>query len=162
MFGTSFRYFDLTVGGMILSSMGDSVLNLHVTPTALPGKLRFGLGVQDAFSTGGSSGELLDKRGDAGSRSFYAVTTAELKPGCYVSLGTGTRRFQGLFGNVSAPLGSHARIVAEYDRFNWNFGVAGTLGPVRLVPRRAERFETTMFLGLIRGKYAIWSINFTF
>jgi hypothetical protein len=150
----------LVVGGMVLSKAGDSVLNLHYQPHSQPRGVTLGIGVQDVFSSGGSAGEFLDKKDGGLSRSLYAVATAEGRDGSTLSLGVGTMRFRTLFGNASVALGDRARAVGEYDGFNWNFGVAARVagfdGPWR------KRVDAHLFIGVVRGKYAMWTVNLTF
>lgn len=162
MFGIHTLGGNLTIGGMILSKVGDSVLNLAYSPDRQIGRMSYGVGVQDAFNTGGSSGEAIDvAEGGGNSRSFYFAGTYEFGKGVYASLGTGSQRFKGLFGNASASMGRYAKAVIEYDTFNWNFGVAGSTHLFH-APVVNKELSATMFLGFIRGKYAMWSINFSF
>ncbi|HZH99331.1 MAG TPA: hypothetical protein VEX38_10200, partial [Fimbriimonadaceae bacterium] len=170
MFGLSTPLGNLTTGGMVLSGIGDSVLNLHFSPRLQKEdeyslqegpKIALGVGVQDVFSTGGSSGQNIDLRvGGRTSRSFYAVATAELSPDIYVSLGTGTRRFKGIFGNASVNVTPWLKGVAEYDAFNWNYGIAGSLFQIPISSDRSV--QATAFLGFVRGKHLTWSLGFSF
>jgi hypothetical protein len=79
-------------------------------------------------------------------------------PGGYVSLGYGNQRFGGVFGNVSQTFGNW-KALAEYDTYNWNYGVASRLGHFGAL---GKHVEATAFAGYIRGKYATWSLTFTF
>lgn len=160
MMGVGTNAGNLTVGGMVLSTKRDNVLNLHFTPKTTWDNLQIGVGVQDAFSTGGSSGEAIDlAQGGGNSRSLYAVATVKLLEGAYASVGTGTRRFQGVFGNVSANICRYAKAVAEYDTFNWNYGIAADL----VTQKVGERTVTaSLFVGQIRGKYNTWAITLRF
>jgi hypothetical protein len=170
MFGLSTPWGNLTTSGMILSGIGDNVLNLHFSPrlqredeySLQEGpRIALGVGVQDVFSTGGSSGQNIDLTiGGRTSRSFYAVATAELTPDLYVSVGTGTRRFRGVFANASYNVTPWLKGVAEYDAFNWNYGVAGDLFRVPIGSDRAV--QATAFLGFVRGKHLTWSLGFSF
>jgi len=62
-----------------------------------------------------------------GAASYYAVATQEYemfnRP-VYVTLGAGFRRFNGLFGGVSWRASDRLTLMAEYDGWNVNAGVA--------------------------------------
>jgi hypothetical protein len=156
---------NFTVGGMILSARGDNVLNLHFSPKLNVDRFGFGVGVQDAFNTGGSSGEALDLAHVGGiSRSLYAVATAQVAQDAFVSVGTGTRRFKGIFVNGSAQIVPHIKALAEYDTFNWNYGIAGDIGRFHLgnSGERPIDIQTTAYVGYVRGKYITWGLTFSF
>lgn len=159
MVGIGLPGFRATVGGMILSAIGDSVFNLHIQPDWSWRGVSIGFGAQDVFSEGGSAGEALDKKDGGLSRSLYAVASWEGPRGVYASAGVGTMRFRTAFGNVSVPLGDRARVVAEYDGFNWNFGAGAELSGFGVGTRKVL---PTVWVGAIRGKYAAWSIGFSF
>ena len=157
---------DFTLGYMVLSSIGDNVFTAPFSSRLKTDKIALGIGLQDVFSRGGDSGEALDnaKKLDR-SRSFYVVATAEACEDVYVSLGAGTRRFEGLFGNASFPLVRGFRGMVEYDTFNWNMGVAVDLGSARVGhywDDRDRRLQSTGFVGLVRGKFLTWGVNLSF
>ncbi|HEY0867333.1 MAG TPA: hypothetical protein VGE01_08140 [Fimbriimonas sp.] len=148
--GFSSPNLDLTVGGLLLSSIGDTVLNLHASPTKAFGGLRFGVGVQDVFNTGGEYGHL-DPRGPGDSRSIYGVVTHEFAESrVYASLGIGSNRFNDGFGNVSVPLGDLARGYLEYDGKWVGFGAAYGAG------------NFTLLAGVTDGKYLVYSAAYRF
>ncbi len=86
------------------------------------GRPAFAVGVQDILN------QREDYVGDPhGARSFYGVATksiGDLLDG-YVSLGWGNGRFnESVFGGVSISLSDTLTLVAEYDGFNTNAGLA--------------------------------------
>lgn len=158
MAGWTVNGYDLSASYMILSSKGDAAYNLHVSPHKQFGEWRLGVGVQDATSIGGASGETIDlSQGSNSSRSYYVVGTRELERGAFVSLGLGNNRFKNGFINGSYPLNPRLKAILEQDGFNWNVGLAVD----------AKRFtgaagNPTLFLGLIRLKYPTWGITASF
>jgi hypothetical protein len=151
---------EFSLGGMLLSTQRDNVMNLQFTPRTTWDNLKVAVGVQDAFNTGGSAGESIDlPNGGGNSRSLYAVATVKLLEGAYASLGTGTRRFQGAFGNVSAEIARGFKGVIEYDTFNWNYGIAAEVAQVKVADRE---LSWNVFVGQIRGKYWTWSVGVRF
>jgi hypothetical protein len=155
---------ELTVGIMVLSIGWDSVWNIQYTVPGEREGWRLGVGVQDLVGGGGSAGDLPSVPGDPlgdrrSSRSLYVVATRELQPGIYASLGTGTRRFSGVFGNVSAQVAPRWKLLGEYDAFNVNWGVAHDVGQVQVLGRGAH---VTAFFGYVRGKYASASLAVSF
>jgi hypothetical protein len=161
MMGFSYRGYRLTVGGMVLSTVGDSVLNIQFSPPNF-GKVGLAVGVQDAFSVGGAGGGNIDFQRHDSSRSLYVVGTYEIARGAYVSLGKGERRFQGLFGNVSVPVFDRLRALAEYDGFNFNGGFLYNTGRIGRKAGDSNGLECNLFLGTVRGKYGTAGVTFTF
>lgn len=160
MTGIGTRAGNFTVSGMLLSTARDSVLNLHFTPKTEWDNVVVGVGVQDAFSTGGSSGEAIDLPNGGGiSRSFYGVATLKLWEGAYASAGLGSRRFAKGFGNFSFNADPKLKLVAEHDGFNWNFGASYKVAEFRAGSRMVSG---TVFIGQIRAKYWTWALNFSF
>lgn len=160
MTGFTTPYGNFTVGGMILSTKRDSVLNLQFTPKTEWDNVEVAVGVQDAFSTGGSSGEAIDlPNGGGNSRSLYAAATVKLWEGAYGTLGAGTRRFEGVFGNLSFNVHPRVKLVVENDTFNWNYGASLRLGEAKVAGRTVTG---NLFLGQIRGKYWTWAVNLGF
>lgn len=162
---------DLTASYMVLSRIGDSAFNFHFSPrmfnperdkyAADIRRVDFGFGIQDAFNTGGASGQAIDNAtGGGNSTSVYAVGTYRFSEDIYASLGTGTNRFRGLFGNVSANMTPYAKAILEYDRFNWNYGIALKAGEFSTGENRTGHIS--VFLGEIRGKYLTWGVNLAF
>ena len=148
----------LTVGGLLLSGRYDSVLNLHwMLPTPSLQKLSFAVGVQDAFGSGASSGTNQPGDGDSSS-SLYGVATYAYDPETHFTLGVGDHRFTRPFGGVSRSLTPNVKITAEYDAFNINaqVGYLLTIGP------SANHQQVTLAAGVIRGKYAAISANYSF
>jgi hypothetical protein len=148
----------MTVGGMRLSRDGDGVIIVHVESNlSIPkidraiGRTRFGYGMQDVLSQGGSSGEDHDRQfGGGKSNSPYVVATTELGRGAYASLGIGTTRFRTIFANVSAPISKNLRGYGEFDGYGVNAGVAFRVNP--------HLYGTA---ALVNGRYAFWGLTFT-
>ena len=154
--GITFPYGRVSLCGMLLSTQGDTAVNLQWQPPQNDSRLGFSVGVQDLTNSGGSAGEGLPTDGDI-SRSYYVVATYQVTDDLYVTLGKGDRRFQGLFGSVSHSIGRRLKVVAEYDTFAWNAMVAIDLGQIgSLLPPTPLRL--TMTLGVIRGKNAFWGM----
>ena len=167
MFGIGSPIGNLTVGGMVLSSLGDNVLNLQFSPRLNTPDFSLGIGVQDVFSTGGSNGQAIDNAtGGGNSRSIYAVGTTKFAEGGYVSFGIGTRRFRNGFSNVSYNVVPFLKGIAEYDGFNWNYGVGVNLGSFNIGSASngdtERKLNATGFLGLVRGKYPTWTLSLSF
>jgi len=147
----------LSATWMVLSSLGDNAWNLHFQPGQQKGPVWFGLGVQDVFGHGGSAGETIPGD-DETSTSIYGVATAKFLANTYVSAGLGSRRFDKGFFNASTNVGRDYKAMVEHDGFNWNYGIACTLGTDR--DDRARGF--TLFVGYVRGKYLTWSVGATY
>lgn len=167
MFGLGTPFGNFTIGGMILSTKFDSAESVQFTPKLGLRNIDLGLGVQDVFDHAGENGQDLDNKiGLGNSRSFYGVVTAKYAPGGYISVGTGSQRFNGVFGNTSYNLLPWLKGVVEYDTFNWNYGVGLNLGHFAIGksgPDDEDRYvNTTAFLGFVRGKYATWAIVMSF
>ncbi|MCW5941709.1 MAG: hypothetical protein KIS66_05730 [Fimbriimonadaceae bacterium] len=150
------RHGNLAATCDFLSSYSDTAWHLQYSPV-LKGPVQVAVGVLDLTGNGGSSGQ--DLPGDErSSRSFFGVATVKVRDGAYVSLGTGTRRYQKGFGNASLDLAKSLQAVVEHDGFGWNYGLAfrpfGDQGPVV----EGRRVKVTAFLGLVQSRYATWSV----
>ena len=159
MVGIPSSFGAFTVSMMLVSRLLDeTTVNVQFTPAGQRGPITVGLGVQDLWDTSGT----FDPYEPESATSLFAVATYALPCGAYVSLGTGTQRFQGVYGNVSAPLAPRWKALAEYDAYNWNGGVAYSLGSFRssVIPKRT--MEATTFLGYVRGKYPTWTVGVSF
>lgn len=161
---------NLTASYMVLSRIGDSAFNFHFQPrivseetekySAEIRRFDFGFGVQDAFNTGGASGQAIDNAtGGGNSTSFYAVGTMRVTEDFYASLGVGTQRFKGVFGNASYNLTPNVKATLEYDTFNWNYGLSFKAAEFGNGDRSGN---ISVFLGHIRGKYLTWGLNVSF
>lgn len=155
---------NLTASFMVLSTVRDSVFNFQFQPRLETEKFDIGIGIQDAFNTGGEHGEPFDNLRPTNSRSLYIVATYEAAEETFVSLGTGTQRFKDVWGNASFRIVPRLKGLIEYDRFNWNYGIAGDLGKWRLgfFANRDIDVQTTAYIGMVRGKYFTWSLSFSF
>jgi hypothetical protein len=127
--------------------------NLQFTPVQ-HGMVKVGIGVQDLFN----DTRTFHPKEFRNSRSPYIVATANPIEGGYVSLGYGNQRFGGVFGSVSKNIGNW-NAMAEYDTYNWNYGLANRIGHFRGGRRDVD---ATLFAGMIRGKYATASLVFSF
>jgi len=148
----------LTIGGLLLSGRYDSVLNLHwMLPSLGIQKCTFAVGVQDAFGSGASSGTNQPGDGDSSS-SLYGVATYACDPETHFTFGIGNRRFGRPFGGVSRTLIPNVQLSAEYDAFNINAQV----GYVLTLGHTTNHQQVTIAAGVIRGKYASLSANYSF
>lgn len=144
----------LTLSAMFISvHLDETTFNAQFTPTQ-SGPVTWAVGVQDIFKTS----HTFRPREPRSSTSPFVVATANPVEGGYVSLGYGNQRFGGIFGNVSQTFGPW-KALAEYDTYNWNYGIAHKVGTFRGFGRD---IEATAFAGYIRGKYATWSLTFSF
>jgi hypothetical protein len=172
MIGLTSRYGHVTLSGMVLSGIGDTVLNAQFQPNLprMPKGLGVSFGVQDAFSTGGSAGVRRPEDTQT-SRSFFGVATYEAARGVHLSVGAGDRRFQGVFGSASVNVGQRVKLFVENDTFNTNYGIGWNVGPLRR--RQSERYTLTsdddpyrgdvfLTLGIIRQSRAFWGVAVTF
>lgn len=160
MIAGSYKGFRGTAGYMVLSREGDAAFNFQISPP-LKGRVGVAVGVQDLSGGGGASGTFF-RGDDDSSRSLFAVGTYDLGKDSYVSLGTGTRRFEGVFGNVSTPITPRLKAVAEYDTFNFNGGLIYNTGSFRSIGDKSASVEGNIFLGLVRGKYGTIGFTLTF
>lgn len=155
----------LSTSFMMLSGVQDSVLNFQFQPL-IPGNIQVAAGVQDISGVGGSGGTFDQDR--ESSQSFYLVGTAPFGEKGHVSLGYGTKRFSKGFASASYTVIPRVKGVLEFEGFHWNYGVAVNTGPLwrrgaSLMEETVGRNpELTMFVGLTRGKYATWSLAFSF
>lgn len=150
------RYGDVAATCQLLSSYQDTSWHIQYSPI-LRDRVRVAVGVLDLTGHGGSSGQ--DLPGDErSSRTLFGVATVKVREGAYVSLGTGTRRYQRGFGNASLEVGRSLQAVIEHDGFGWNYGLAfRPFGDVTV-----RRVSVTAFLGLVQSRYAVWSLAFTY
>lgn len=156
------KYGTATYSLMVLSTRLDNVGNLTYTPPGQTGPVRFGVGIQDVSGSGGTQGEGPNGQDPGNSRSYYVVGTYSGPRGLHASLGVGSGRFDSAFGNVSMNITPKSKAVVEYDKFNWNVGVGYDLGRLAASPRKGADLGATLFVGLVRGKYAYWSVNVRF
>ncbi len=154
----------LAGGFSFLSGLGDNVSNLQYSPFA-KGKLQWSLGCQDLGGSGGSSGDGQPGNSDS-SRSFFGAATYQLSEDVYASGGIGTRRFRNGFVSLSGNLGDKFKALAEYDGFGLNYGIAyspGALGRFSVPDLDTVKTpELTFFLGIVKGRYAAWSLVASF
>lgn len=158
MVGIPSRFGAFTVALMSISRvLKETTVNVQFTPAGQRGPVTIGVGVQDLWNTSGT--HVPFERSSA--TSPYLVATAELPHDVYVSLGTGSQRFRGLYGNVSGPLADRWKALAEFDAYNWNGGVAYDLGKFHNPLVGSRPMSATAFLGFVR-KYPTWTVGFSF
>lgn len=150
---------------MVLSGVQDSALNFQFQPS-IPGRFQLAAGVQDLAGVGGSGGTFDEDRDS--SQSFYLVGTAPMGEKGHFSLGGGTGRFRKGFANASYNVLNNVKGIVEFEGFHWNYGIAFNTGPLTRLPQGvldelpSRVPELTLFLGMTRGKYATWSLVFSF
>jgi hypothetical protein len=160
--GASLGQFGSITGGVtVISSVGDKSFNFqYQAPQFLP-KLGLSAGVQDIVGHRGTGAENVPG-GNGNSQSWFAAATYALPYGVYASAGDGTRRFSKGFASVSAPFERRFRAFVEHDGFNFNEGVAFAAGPLKFLKVGDRVGQTTVMVGLVRSKYAFWSLNLSF
>lgn len=151
---------------MVLSNLGDGAFNFSFTPANQPEKVKWAIGIQDLRGGGGAAGENIPGDSDS-SASLYTVTTFKINEKTHASIGTGTRRFKGFFGNISTNITPNIKTTLEYDAFNWNVGVAFRLTSLGNTSKEtydeaARKIEAHAFLGFIRGKSIFWGVGISF
>jgi hypothetical protein len=146
-----------TVSNHFASGDWDGGQNFHLAPNIEDLPFQVAIGVVDLNSQ-------ITGRGRRESQSHYVVATAETSEGTYVSLGKGDRRYEGLFGNVSTSLSERGRVFAEYDAFQWNYGVAYSTGPMYRADflGKERELEGTVVFGVAAGKYLYWTFGASF
>jgi hypothetical protein len=157
--GTPAGNFTLTYE--IVSTQWDQIYNAQ---WQLPLKLKNGgvsIGVQN-FTNRPEASYDHGPGEDADSRSFFAVGTYEVTHGDFVSLGVGTARFKGVFGNASALLTTNLKATLEYDTLAWNAGLAYSFGKIRGLGDNWDHNETTLWLGYLDGENLAIALNFAF
>ncbi|MEQ1935073.1 MAG: hypothetical protein ABL962_14535 [Fimbriimonadaceae bacterium] len=161
MAGYSTPIGDFCFGGILTTGDFDSSLNVQFSPKGQKGKSRFSIGCQDVFATAAEHNGAIQKTlGGGNSRSPYAVLTTEIGEGAHATVGAGLKRFKGIFGSVTVPIGPIQGFV-EYDTFNVNFGITSQ------IYRRSFDLDTReqsawASIGVVRGKYFYWSLGIAF
>ncbi|MEQ1822888.1 MAG: hypothetical protein ABL949_10270 [Fimbriimonadaceae bacterium] len=161
MGGYSAPFGDFCFGGIITTGDLDSSLNIQFAPKGQKGKSRFAVGVQDVFATAAEHNGAIQKTlGGGNSRSPYAVVTTEIAPSTFATVGAGLKRFKGVFGSLTMPLGPVQGFV-EYDTFNINFGITTQIyrKSFNLDTREQSAWSS---IGVVRGKYFYWSLGIAF
>lgn len=159
--GFTTPYGNLSGSFEVLSGKFNSVDNVEFTPNQDSKFATFAVGVQDVRGHGGFGGETYDNTHKGwSSRSFFGVATRPIGEKAYVSVGIGSQRFKRPFANASYGISNNVRAMAEYDGYNFNFGIGAEFGSVNWLFGRKAHFVT--FLGDVRGKYISWTAGFTF
>jgi hypothetical protein len=133
----------------------DRIVHLQISPAVPKGRVGVSLGVQDLTDDSVTTPDYRDS-----ARSLYAAATYDAGKGVYVTAGMGTQRFGKGFVNASAPLFKGTRAMVEHDGFNWNAGLAVKFADLR--GPAGQTAQATMFIGVIQGKYAVWSLGLAF
>lgn len=150
---------DVSASYMVLSSIGDGALNVALSPRLADPRWRFAWGLQDMGGGGGARGVGQPGEGRT-SRSFFAVVTGQVSDRIHASVGTGTRRFEGVFANASMAFAPNWNAALEFDTFGWNIGVAHTFDLGRSSSHPSAK--ASVFLGWIEGRKAVWGVNVGF
>lgn len=148
----------LTASYMIVSSIFDHAVSLQYSPPFHADGFGIGFGVQDIRGTRGS-GAPGAPGGNGTSRSFYGVVTKQFPHGIYASAGWGSVRFNKGFFNASGLVEKEIKLMVEHDGFNFNEGVAVNASNLFHFKYAGRDTVTTVTVGLVRSKYAFWSIN---
>lgn len=159
LIGGEYKGWRGSVGYMILSKNLDAAFNFQVSPPT-QGRVGVSFGVQDLSGGGGSAGTG-GATDDDSSRSFFGAATYDFGHSVYGTLGVGSRRFKGVFGNASAPITPRLRATVEYDTFNWNAGLLYGAGRIKDLGGRLRDAEANFFLGLVAGKYGTIGVTLT-
>jgi len=164
MFGTTTPIGEVSATFELLSGQFNSVYNFQWTPKQAPESEQgatFSLGVQDIRGHGGTGGNAYDNSHTGWtSRSTYVAATRQVCDNAFVSVGVGANRFRTVFGNASYGFAKRFKAVGEYDGFNFNYGLAADLGRFNFYAGRDA--HVIAFLGAVDGKYATWTLGFTF
>ena len=159
MAGISTPVGDVTVGMNVVSGAFENCYNALFTPTQPKGKFTLAVGAEGLFSAGGFIGPGFHHDADR-VISAFGVGTFDLGKNIYVSGGWGTSRFAKGFLNTSVGLGSRVRLTTEYDGFGWNCGLGAEIAKMKFSHQRD--LHVTAFLGELQGRYAFWSLGFSF
>jgi hypothetical protein len=159
--GASLGHFGSITGGVtLISSVGDTAVNLQYQAPYFIEKLGLSVGVQDLAGRRGIGAENLPGA-NGNSQSWFTAATYQLPYGIYASIGDGTKRFSKGFGNVSVPFERKFKAVLEHDGFNFNEAVAYDAGALKFLHYRDREVHSTIMVGLVRSKYAFFSLNVT-
>ena len=145
---------DVTLSSLIMSSRLDTVQNVQMTFANDWQGATWSLGVHNFTDRGQAAGDNLPVDDAKNSESFFLVGTKALPENSYFSLGYGTARYRGPFGSYSRMVGDRCRFYAEYDTFNWNYGIASEF--------HIGSKKGYLGAGFVRGNLATWTINFVF
>lgn len=158
------KWGNLTATHMVLSTKGDNSQNFHWQIPYETQNVSFGIGVQDVSGQGGTEGQTSGPSGfDPGeSRSYYAVSTFDLKNGNFASLGFGDGRFKGrFFASANYQVTNRLKLIAEYDGFGLNSGLAYDLGTIGQFGN-SRKARATMSAGFLDSHHAYWTLGISF
>ena len=157
--GVTLGHFGSLCGSfMVVSSQWDTEFNLQYQAPLFYKNVGISAGVQDTAGTRYDRATGLPGR--RSSQSWFSAATVPLKCGVYVSGGWGTRRFDKGFANVSVPIGDRFKAIVEEDGLGVNEMVAWNPKAVESYKLFGRAITTTMMLGFIDSRYAVWSLNF--
>jgi hypothetical protein len=151
----------LTVALEVLSSRLDSVANAQLQLPLKWDKGGVSVGIQNIWNRPEAASQGVVGEHDL-SRSYFAVATWEFSKSSFISLGDGDVRFQGVFGSISAMPAKRFRVLAEYDTFGWNPGVAYSLGQVPNLGTHYDKNEATIAFSMIQLHRSTLTVNFAF
>ncbi len=162
MFGIPLgRFGSFTASYWILSAFLDQALNFQYQLPIHWHNIGVSLGVQDWYGRVGT-GPSTNPLGQYRSQSWYGAVTMPFAHGIYASAGWGVKRWQKGFFNVSVPIQKRFKFMLEHDGFNFNLGLAWDPQLFRGVKLGGRQVQSTLMMGLVRAKYAYWSLNFSF
>jgi len=151
----------LTISLEVLSSELDSVANAQLQLPIHWDKGGVSVGIQNIWNRPEAASDYVSGETDL-SRSYFAVATYELAKGSFLSLGDGDVRFRGVFGSVSAMPAKRFKVLAEYDTFGWNPGVAYSLGQIPNLGTHYDKNEATVAFSMIQLHRSTITVNFAF
>lgn len=155
--GMSTRHGNFMIGGLMTTGDLDTSLNLQWSPKQSVAGWGIAFGVQDAFSTAGANtGPIQQTLGSGNSRSYFLAATRPTDSRTWVTVGFGSQRFSGPFGNVSRLVSPGIQAIGEFDGFGFNLGTAFHIGSGSLAQRPVDWTATA---SLVRGRYFTWVLS---
>jgi hypothetical protein len=151
----------LTVSLEVLSSKRDSVANAQLQLPLHWARGGVSVGIQNIWNRPEAASDLVQGESDL-SRSYFVVATYELFHGSFLSVGDGDVRFKGIFGSVCMMPAKRFKVLAEYDTFGWNPGVAYSLGQIPNLGSHYDKNEATIAFSLIQLHRSTITVNFAF
>jgi hypothetical protein len=155
VFGFSTNFGNIALSHMILSSQLDSVQHVHWQLPIVSDNYSVSVGVHNITARPHAAGDSFPADDSKNSRSYFVAGTYQTEEGHALTLGKGDTRFKGLFGGMNMPLGEKSKFFAEFDTFNWNYGLAHEV-------QIGENGRMFLTAGMVRGKFATWTVSVSF
>lgn len=155
------RFGSFTAAYWILSATLDQALNFQYQFPIHWHNVGLSLGVQDWYGRVGT-GPSSNPAGEYRSQSWYGAVTVPFPNGIYASAGWGVKRWQKGFANISVPIQKRFKFMLEHDGFNFNYGLAWDARLFKGFDVGGRAVQSTVMIGMVRGKYAYWSVNLAF